>query len=92
MTSKNQLNSYQVLQEFRDLCSLAVEHFDEQILPAMKRTLKDVMESDCYRPTPSIATFLVKQQFPSGKDQVSQQNRALIVIQQNLLVQLKAKV
>lgn len=94
MESKNHLDYFQVLREFRDLSSMAVEHFDEQILPIIKRKQMDLDLMNDNRLRAPITTLCVNQQlFPPGnKDQLAQCNRLLINCQQRSLSLLKTKV
>jgi len=90
MGSRNQVNPTQVLREFRDLCSMAVEHFEEQILPTIEKKEKSPMNN---RRSPVPITLCVNQVLQSGKDQLrAQQNSLPSLSQTNSLSQLEIKV
>jgi len=73
---------------------MAAEHFEEQILPTIKRKQKNPMNNHLY---PVLITSLertsVNKVLPSGKDQLrAQENSLLSLSQPNPLSQLEIKV
>ncbi|XP_026483901.2 F-box only protein 28 isoform X1 [Vanessa tameamea] len=51
-TSKSPPRAHEVLQELRDISSMAIEHFDDKISPALRRKLQEGVAPPPPRPSP----------------------------------------
>ncbi|XP_046644411.1 F-box only protein 28-like isoform X2 [Daphnia pulicaria] len=85
--------SYELLQEFTDISSMAMEHFEEHILPTMKRN--QMINTAIRNSSPrfnSCDTDAADNDSESGIELVVQQNHLLINSQERQIVDLKTKV
>lgn len=48
MTSTTQLRAHELLQELRDISSMAMEHFDEKVVPRLKQHLATAPNRSCH--------------------------------------------
>lgn len=48
MTSTTQLRAHELLQELRDISSMAMEHFDEKVVPRLKQHLAAAPNRNCH--------------------------------------------
>lgn len=61
-TSKTPPRAHEVLQELRDISSMAIEHFDDKISPAFRRKLQEGISQRAPRPTQAVLTPLAVSQ------------------------------
>ncbi|XP_039761797.1 F-box only protein 28 isoform X2 [Pararge aegeria] len=61
-TSKSPPRAHEVLQELRDISSMAIEHFDDKISPAFRKRLQEGVAQPCPRPTPTVLTPIAVRQ------------------------------
>ncbi|CAH2098610.1 unnamed protein product [Euphydryas editha] len=62
-TSKTPPRAHEVLQELRDISSMAIEHFDDKISPAFRRKLQEGVVQPTPRPTQAVlAPIAVRQE------------------------------
>ncbi|KAL0859770.1 hypothetical protein ABMA27_010127 [Loxostege sticticalis] len=61
-TSKTPPRAHEVLQELRDISSMAIEHFDDKISPAFRKKLQEGVTQPAPRPTHAVLAPLALRQ------------------------------